>query len=109
MLALAMCAPPSALAQSRPQTQTQQAQTDFRPRQYIPARNYDTRHIKLDLRFDWEREQAIGTATITFAPLATNLQSVEFDAANMTFSSVKLASGTPLKFEADAAEREAAR
>ena len=102
ILALAFCAPQFAVAQSGPQSQTQPARTKVPPRQYIPSRNYDTQHIKLDLRFDWEREQALGTATITFAPLTTNIQSVEFDAANMTFSSVKLASGTPLKFEADA-------
>jgi aminopeptidase N len=97
---LALCAPQSVLAQSAAQSQTQQK---LPPRQYIPDRNYDMQHIKLDLRFDWEREQTLGTATITFAPLTTNLQSVEFDAANMTFSSVKLASGTPLKFETNAA------
>ncbi len=102
MLALAFCATPFALAQSG--AQTQQAQPKLPPRQYLPNRNYDTQHIKLDLRFDWEREQALGTATITFMPLTANLQSVEFDAANMTFSSVKLANGTPLKFEADAAK-----
>ncbi len=100
LLVLAFCATQFALAQSG--AQTQPAQPKLPPRQYIPNRNYDTQHIKLDLRFDWEREQALGTATITFTPLTTNLQSVEFDAANMTFSSVKLASGTPLKFEADA-------
>jgi aminopeptidase N len=103
ILALAFAAPQFVVAQSGPQSQTpQQAQPKLPPRQYIPNRNYDTQHIKLDLRFDWEREQALGTATITFMPLTTNLQSVEFDAANMTISSVKLASGTPLKFEADA-------
>ena len=69
----------------------------------MPERTYDTRHIKLDLRFDWEREQAIGTATITFAPLNANTKTVEFDAANMTFKSVTLASGAALKFEPDAA------
>jgi aminopeptidase N len=99
-LALLFSAQQFALAQSAAQSQTQ---PKLPPRHYIPTRNYDTQHIKLDLRFDWEREQALGTATITFTPLTTNLQSVEFDAANMTFSSVKLASGTPLKFEADAA------
>jgi aminopeptidase N len=73
------------------------------PRQYIRERTYDTRHIKLDLRFDWEREQALGTATITFAPLNANTRAVEFDAANMSFKSVTLSTGAPLKFEADAA------
>ena len=74
------------------------------PAQYIPARDYDARHYKLDLRFDWEREQALGTATITFAPLTSNLSRVEFDAANMTFASVTLVDGRPLRFEADEAK-----
>jgi aminopeptidase N len=95
LLALLLCAPLIAQAQPAPTAPQQR----IPPRQYIPTRNYDTQHIKLDLRFDWEREQALGTATITFTPLTTNLNSVEFDAANMTFSSVKLANGTPLKYE----------
>nr|MBA2338758.1 hypothetical protein [Pyrinomonadaceae bacterium] len=67
----------------------------------IPARNYDTRHIKLDLSFDWEREQARGEATLTFAPLVKGMRMVEFDAGNMTFASVKLLSGAPLQFTSD--------
>jgi aminopeptidase N len=99
-LALCLCASQLILAQTGTQTQSQ---PKLPPRQYIATRNYDTRHIKLDLHFDWEREQAIGTATITFAPLTTNFQSLEFDAANMAFSSVKLESGAPLKYETDEA------
>ena len=71
------------------------------PTQYIPSHDYDTKHIALNLHFDWEREQTIGTATITFAPLIKDLRSVEFDAANMTFASVNLSSGSALKYEAD--------
>ncbi len=74
------------------------------PAQTIPARNYDTRHIKLDLSFDWEREQARGTATITFAPLVRDTRTVEFDAGNMTFVSVKLLSGSSLQFTSDPAK-----
>jgi aminopeptidase N len=95
-LTFVLCATSLGLAQ-----QTPQAQPKLPPRQYIPDRNYDTQHIKLDLRFNWELEQALGTATITFTPLTTNLRNLEFDAANMTFSSVKLLNGTPLKYEAD--------
>jgi aminopeptidase N len=84
--------PPAARRSGRP----------FPPPQYIPAHNYDQRNIKLDLRFDWEREQAIGTATITFAPLLKDLRRVEFDAAYMTVSATTLAAGSPLKFEYDA-------
>ncbi|MGB7924159.1 MAG: M1 family aminopeptidase [Pyrinomonadaceae bacterium] len=104
-LALTLLMPHALLAQTTtttaPQTQTLKPRP-LPPTQYIPSRDYDVRHIKLDLRFDWEREQARGSATITFAPLSTDFWRVEFDAANMTFASVKLASGTPLRFETDA-------
>lgn len=95
-LTFIMCATSLSLAQQPTQTQPK-----LPPRQYIPDRNYDTQHIKLDLRFNWELEQALGTETISFIPLTTNLRAIELDAANMTFSSVKLLSGTPLKYEAD--------
>ncbi|PYS93624.1 MAG: hypothetical protein DMF64_04300 [Acidobacteria bacterium] len=67
----------------------------------VPPHNYDMRHVKLDLRFDWEREQALGTATLTFAPAAPAVQRVEFDAANMTFTGVQLSTGAALKYEPD--------
>ena len=73
----------------------------FPPTQYIPSRDYDTKHIALNLQFDWDKEQAVGTATITLAPLANDLKRVEFDAANMTFTAIKLASGTALQYETD--------
>lgn len=71
----------------------------FPPPRYIPPHNYDQRNIKLDLRFDWEQEQAIGSATITLAPTIKDLRRVEFDAAFMTVSATALANGAPLKFE----------
>jgi aminopeptidase N len=95
-------------AQSQPtatpatQLTARPARRPLPPPQYIPAHDYDQRNIKLDLRFDWEREQAIGTAAITFAPIVKDLQRVDFDGAYMTISGVTLQSGTPLKFEYDA-------
>src|SRR5713226_1262294 len=86
-----------------PQPQARPAQRPFPPPRYIPSHDYDQRNIKLDLRFDWEKEQAIGTATITLAPTVKDLQRVDFDAAFMTVSGAALAAGTPLKFEYDAA------
>ena len=97
-LALSLCAPASLYAQTQARAQRQQA---LPPAQYIPDQDYDQRHIALDLRFDWEHEQALGTATITFAPLRADLGSVVFDAADMSFASVRLADGTPLKYESD--------
>ena len=71
------------------------------PPRYIPSRDYDTRHVALNLRFDWEREQALGSATISFSPLVKDLGKIELDAANMTFSQVKLSTGQILKYESD--------
>src|SRR5215831_10774673 len=73
----------------------------FPPAQYIPPHDYDQRNIRLDLRFDFAKEQAIGTETITLAPTIRDLKTVELDAAFMVFESAKLAKGTPLKFAFD--------
>src|SRR5260370_29305966 len=67
--------PPQALQTQRP---------SIPPPQYIPPHDYDQRNIKLDLHFDWEHEQAIGTAAITLVPLTKDLRRVDFDAAFMT-------------------------
>ncbi|MFL6211637.1 MAG: M1 family aminopeptidase [Pyrinomonadaceae bacterium] len=68
----------------------------------IPGHDYDLRHVKLDLHFDWAREQASGTATLTLAPLAADFRRVELDAANMTYTAVQTSTGVALKYEADA-------
>jgi len=72
--------------------------------QFIRSHDYDTRDIKLDLRFDWQNERVMGKETITVAPLLANLARIELDAGDMTVSSVKLSSGVPLKYEVDAAK-----
>ncbi|HJP91570.1 MAG TPA: M1 family aminopeptidase [Pyrinomonadaceae bacterium] len=90
---------PAASPGQRPQ---RQATRQLPPPHYIPSHDYDTQNIKLVLHFDWEREQALGIETITLSPLITNLSRVDLDAANITFNSVKLASGVPLKFVNDA-------
>src|SRR6266496_2142428 len=67
---------------------TQQARA-FPPTQYIPDHDFDTRHVALDLRFDWEHEQLIGIETMSFKPLIANLKSIELDAADMTIMSIR--------------------
>ena len=83
------------------QLQTPQQSRPFPPTQYIPDHDFDTRHVALDLRFDWEREQLIGIETMVFKPLLANLKSIDLDAADMTIASVKLVNGGPLQFEVD--------
>ena len=81
--------------------QTPQQPRPFPPTQYIPDHDFDTRHVALDIRFDWEHEQLIGVETMVFRPLLTNLKRIELDAADMTITSVKLVNGGPLQFEMD--------
>jgi aminopeptidase N len=75
------------------------------PTQFIPSHDFDTQHIALDLRFDWEREQLIGTEQIVLAPLMANLRRVELDAANMTIDSVSTSNSISLKSETDEVAR----
>ncbi|HMS41546.1 MAG TPA: hypothetical protein PKE69_15040, partial [Pyrinomonadaceae bacterium] len=69
---------------------------------YIRSRDFDMRHIALDLKFDWDKEQTFGTATITLAPLMTDFKQINLDAGAMIINSVKL-SGKDLKFQYDEA------
>ncbi|MEP6637178.1 MAG: hypothetical protein ABJB97_10680, partial [Acidobacteriota bacterium] len=106
LLTLVLILAPVSLAR-RPANSHKQAQQrvprPFPVARYVPDHSFDTRHIALNLHFDWALEQAIGTETIVGAPLVANLDHVEFDAANITFTSVKLSTGTPLKYETDIA------
>jgi aminopeptidase N len=67
------------------------------PVNYIRSREIDVKHVLVDLKFDWDKEQAFGTTAITVAPFK-NTSKIYLDAAFMTINSVKLASGTALKF-----------
>ena len=71
------------------------------PTRYIPDHDFDTRHIALDLRFDWDHEQVSGIETVVFKPMLANLLRIELDAAEMTITSVKMAAGSALKYEMD--------
>jgi aminopeptidase N len=70
--------------------QTPRAAKPFPPTQYIPDHDFDTRHIALDLRFDWEKEQLWGRETLVFSPLVASLKAITLDAANITPTSIRL-------------------
>lgn len=67
--------------------------TKLPPVHWVRSRDYDMRHIALDLKFDWEKEQTHGTATITLSPLVEDLKTVNLDAGAMIINSVKLTGG----------------
>ena len=67
---------------------------------WIRSRKIDVKHILIDLKFDWDKDQALGVSTLTVAPFA-DTDTITLDAAMMTINSVTLANGTPLKFTYD--------
>jgi aminopeptidase N len=69
------------------------------PVHYVRSRNYDMKNVALDLKFDWEKEQAYGTATITLSPLVPDLKTVDLDAGLMMINSVKLLGDGDLPFQ----------
>ena len=76
------------------------AQTEARklpPVNWIRSRTIDVKHIAIDLRFDWEKEQALGVSTVTAAPFKST-DRIYLDAAYMTINSVKTVDGSDLKF-----------
>jgi hypothetical protein len=96
LLLFSFLAAPASFASPQGRAQNPQSPRPLPPTQYIPNHDFDTRHIVLNLHFDWEQQQAIGTETITIVPLVKDLGKIELDAADMTFSSVKLVSGLTL-------------
>ncbi|MBK8464483.1 MAG: M1 family metallopeptidase [Chloracidobacterium sp.] len=94
----------SAIVQARPMPTSVFVQQDEKkklpPVNWVRSRNIDIKHIDVDLRFDWDRSQAIGTATITFAPFR-DTDKFTLDAAMMTIDSVTLANGGDLRFKYD--------
>ncbi|HEX9961945.1 MAG TPA: hypothetical protein VGB00_13505, partial [Pyrinomonadaceae bacterium] len=70
------------------------------PVNYIRSRIVDIKHVAIDLRFDWDKEQAFGSTVVTLAPFK-DTNKIYLDAAAMTISAVTLADGTPLKFTYD--------
>jgi aminopeptidase N len=71
------------------------------PAQWQRPRTLDVKHIALNLRFDWQKKQAFGTAKITLAPLSTisATQAITLDAAMMTINAITLSDGKSLKFD----------
>ncbi|MCY7374502.1 MAG: hypothetical protein LH472_00835 [Pyrinomonadaceae bacterium] len=93
------------IATARPLFQLPQRQDDQKVRKlppvnYIHSREIDVKNVSINLQFDWDKEQAYGSTTVTLAPFK-DLKSFNLDAAAMTVNSVTLANGTTLKFAYD--------
>lgn len=59
----------------------------------VRTRPFDTKHIRLELAFDWEREVVRGRTVQTFVPFAP-LKQIELDSAGIKIDAVALVRGT---------------
>ena len=87
-------------ARPMPQQDDEKKTKKLPPRQFVRSRDFDMQHIALNLNFDWDKEQAFGTATMTLAPLVPDFKTINLDAGLMIINTVKL-NGKDLKFEYD--------
>lgn len=91
----------SAIAVARPLRTSLFVQQDEKrklpPVNWIRSRKIDVKHIAIDLRFDWAKDQALGVTTVTVAPFA-DTDKILLDAALMTINSVTLSTGAALKY-----------
>ncbi len=67
------------------------------PVNYVRSRNIDIKHVAIDLRFDWDKQQAYGNTVVTLAPFK-DTDKISLDAAQMQINSITTASGAPLKY-----------
>lgn len=78
----------------------QEQKVKLPPVNWIRSRKIDIKHLDIDLRFDWDKEQAIGSTIVTFAPFA-DTDKFQLDAAMMTIDGVTRVGGGTLKFAYD--------
>ena len=93
----------TANARPMPQNPLRQDYTKIKklpPVNYIRSREVDVKNVSIDLRFDWEKEQAFGNTIVTVTPFQ-DTRKFNLDAALMTINSVTLANGTVLKYNYD--------
>ncbi|HEY9421563.1 MAG TPA: M1 family aminopeptidase, partial [Thermoanaerobaculia bacterium] len=70
------------------------------PPKYMPPRQYDLQHLRLDLSFDWDKRSVSGTATNTLAPLLPGLQTLVFHGDGLDVRKVRVG-GAELPFTAN--------
>src|SRR3954453_14966166 len=70
------------------------------PLRYMPTRQYDLQHLRLDLAFDWDARSVAGTATNTLVPLLPGVDSVVLYAAGLEVRKVRV-NGAERPFSVD--------
>ena len=63
------------------------------------TREHDLIHTKLNLRFDWEKQQVLGLATLTLSPLFYDSDVLRLDAKGFDFHKIQLKNGRDLIYD----------
>jgi len=115
-LMIAACGTPKVVTMEEPILEERQLDTlyvtappitedekDYQLPVYNPShpRTVDLLHTKLNLSFDWEKEEVMGKANLVLTPYFYPTQTVALDAKGFTFNSIQLADGTSLSYEYD--------
>lgn len=82
----------------------QMEEKEYKLERYNPSykRTNDLLHTKLELNFNWEKEQVIGKATLKLKPYFYPTDSLILDAKGFEFNAVRFVGGAaPLKYEYD--------
>ncbi|MFQ3580941.1 MAG: M1 family metallopeptidase [Chloracidobacterium sp.] len=83
-------------------TPAQRAAPELPPAQWVRINNFDTQHLALDLRFDWQAQKTFGTARLTLKPTQSDFRQVTLDAGQtMTVAGVTTETGAQLAFKHD--------
>lgn len=64
----------------------------------------DIKHIIIDLKFNWDKKQAIGSTSIALSPLFET-KNIYLDAGMLSISSVHLSNGTLLQYTYDGSDK----
>lgn len=67
-------------------------------------RDFDVRHYRIEVGFDWAARSVTGRTTITARPLRSGIDAIVLDAADMTIASVTLAGGGALQYSLEDAQ-----
>jgi aminopeptidase N len=71
------------------------------PARYMPARQYDLQHLRLDLAFDWDAKSVAGTAANTLSPLLPGFDEAVFHTVGLDVRQVRV-NGAERPFTLDA-------
>ncbi|MEZ5305880.1 MAG: M1 family aminopeptidase [Pyrinomonadaceae bacterium] len=71
------------------------------PTRYVRSRDFDTKHIGLDLRFDWSTKKTFGVETFVFSPMKSGFKTLKLDAGLMVINGVRYSGGRELSFSYD--------